>query len=185
MTHITPIRRKMVIRNQNGVRPNGMTEGCIENIDAASAIGYNTLSSQLAKLLYWSYLSSHTHVENFEVNEARSRASWPSKERRNVSYHIVSETSSSMKQRLAKRIFHSQFYSLYLSCLLITQVSWGGIASFQKSSVWHEVICQHGHYLGTLKICSGVCAANRTGSRCLPRSAQRMRSIVAEGRKAR
>jgi hypothetical protein len=34
---------KMVIRNQNGVRPKGITEGCIENIDAVSVIGYNTL----------------------------------------------------------------------------------------------------------------------------------------------
>jgi len=33
---------KTVVRNQNGVRPNGMTDGCIENIDAASVIGYNT-----------------------------------------------------------------------------------------------------------------------------------------------
>jgi hypothetical protein len=34
---------KMVLRNQNGVRPNGMTDACIENIDAANVIGYNTL----------------------------------------------------------------------------------------------------------------------------------------------
>jgi hypothetical protein len=65
MTHITPIRMKMVMRNQNVVRPNGMTGGCIENIDAANVIGYNTLDQRISKVI--SFDQIHRDIPKLEM----------------------------------------------------------------------------------------------------------------------
>jgi hypothetical protein len=56
---------KIVMRNQNGVRPNGMTDGCIENIDAVSVIGYNTLDQRISKVIVFDQI--HRNIPKLEM----------------------------------------------------------------------------------------------------------------------
>ena len=65
MTHIAPRRIKIVMRNQNGVRPNGMTDGCIENIDAVNVIGYNTLDQRISKVIAFDHI--HRDIPKLEM----------------------------------------------------------------------------------------------------------------------
>jgi hypothetical protein len=54
------------MRNQNGVRPNGMTDGCIENIDAVNVIGYNTLDQRISKVIAFDHI--HRDIPKLEMS---------------------------------------------------------------------------------------------------------------------